>query len=249
MGGSRRLPKHAEEAAVQARSRRDRAGLAQSLELAALSSPTSPAASEALEEAVALWSELGSRTGTARAELLAGLVSKDAPRAEAATATLRSLGVRSPRALRRLLAKVGLVPEASGHAEPSASVQALGRFRVLVEGVPVSPKVWQSRKARDLLKILVARQGRPVHAKSSWTYCGRTSRLPRWPTGFRSPLVPYEPCWTRRSERRAIIMSSRHATACRLDTDHVEVDVEKFLARAVMGMDRAAPMSLALSSF
>ena len=41
-------------------------------------------------------------------------------------------------------------------------VQALGRFEVRVGGEPVPPSRWQSRKARDLLRILVARRGRPV---------------------------------------------------------------------------------------
>lgn len=45
---------------------------------------------------------------------------------------------------------------------PAVAVESLGRFRVLRSGEPVGPGEWQSKKARDLLKILVARRGRPV---------------------------------------------------------------------------------------
>jgi DNA-binding SARP family transcriptional activator len=41
-------------------------------------------------------------------------------------------------------------------------ITALGRFAVSVGGHPVPATAWQSRKARDLLRILVARRGRPV---------------------------------------------------------------------------------------
>ena len=52
----------------------------------------------------------------------------------------------------------------AGDPQPSAAVavEALGRFRVLREGVAVPRSAWRSRKARDLLKMLVARHGRPV---------------------------------------------------------------------------------------
>ena len=39
---------------------------------------------------------------------------------------------------------------------PALEIGALGRFRVLRDGEPVPPTAWQSKKARDLLKILVA---------------------------------------------------------------------------------------------
>ncbi|TDV43564.1 AfsR/SARP family transcriptional regulator [Actinophytocola oryzae] len=41
-------------------------------------------------------------------------------------------------------------------------IRTLGGFRVLRGGEPVPATAWQSRKARDLVKILVARRGRPV---------------------------------------------------------------------------------------
>ena len=43
---------------------------------------------------------------------------------------------------------------------PPLQIQTLGRFAVLRDGLPVSLAEWQSKKARDLLKLLVARRGR-----------------------------------------------------------------------------------------
>ena len=47
-------------------------------------------------------------------------------------------------------------------ARPALEIGALGRFRVLRDGEPIPPTAWQSKKARDLLKILVSRRGRPT---------------------------------------------------------------------------------------
>jgi DNA-binding SARP family transcriptional activator len=41
---------------------------------------------------------------------------------------------------------------------PTVSIQTLGVFRVLRDGVPVPNIAWKSKKARDLLKILIARR-------------------------------------------------------------------------------------------
>jgi two-component SAPR family response regulator len=54
----------------------------------------------------------------------------------------------------RLAATVGIGQE--------VALLALGRFTVLHAGQPVPLAAWQSRKARDLLKVLVARKGRPL---------------------------------------------------------------------------------------
>jgi DNA-binding SARP family transcriptional activator len=40
------------------------------------------------------------------------------------------------------------------------AIRVLGRFEVTRDGIPVPDTEWQSRKARELLKILVARRGR-----------------------------------------------------------------------------------------
>ena len=106
-----------------------------------------------LEEAAAIWRDLRSPLGEARVALLEALLSATpTPRA-----TRRSgCRARLPRVSRRLSS---LLPRDTGLP---LVVQALGRFRVLRGGEPIPLTAWQSRKARDLLKILVARRGRPT---------------------------------------------------------------------------------------
>src|SRR5262245_50232351 len=43
---------------------------------------------------------------------------------------------------------------------PQVAIGSLGAFRLFRDGVPVPATAWQSKKARTLLKILVARRGR-----------------------------------------------------------------------------------------
>ena len=107
-----------------------------------------------LEEAAAIWRELRSPLGEARVALLAALLEDDAESARAAEERLQALGSRGYRT-----ALSSLLPREAG--QPLV-VQSLGRFRVFRGGEPVPLAAWQSRKARDLLKILVARRGRPT---------------------------------------------------------------------------------------
>ena len=115
--------KRASEAAAEAGSRRDRAGLAQSLELRAAAGPLASGAVEAIEQAIALWSELGSATGAARADFLAALIVKDRARAEVAASMLRELGVRSHHSLERLLAKPDQGAPTLNGTDPCLSVR------------------------------------------------------------------------------------------------------------------------------
>ncbi len=144
----------ASEATVAAGVRRDRAGLAESIELRVLAAPEPADELERLEEATAIWRDLRSPLGEARVALLEALLTGDADSARAAEERLRELGARGYRA-----ALSSLLPRDAGLP---LVVQALGRFRVLRGGEPIPLTAWQSRKARDLLKILVARRGRPT---------------------------------------------------------------------------------------
>jgi DNA-binding SARP family transcriptional activator len=42
------------------------------------------------------------------------------------------------------------------------TIRTFGRFEVLVDGQAVPPEAWQSKRARDLLRVLVVRHGRAV---------------------------------------------------------------------------------------
>ncbi len=46
------------------------------------------------------------------------------------------------------------------------SIRSLGPFEVLRRGAPVPSSEWQSKKSRDLIRLLVARRGRPIHRET-----------------------------------------------------------------------------------
>ncbi|SDP40694.1 BTAD domain-containing putative transcriptional regulator [Lentzea jiangxiensis] len=130
--------------------RGDRAGLADALQLAAATSADREAL---LAEAVMVWRAAGDPVGEAVAELAAArLTGVDVPRWEN---TLRAQGVRTDVRMADVL----------GACAPRSArivVRTLGGFQVLRDGAPVPSASWQSKKARDLLKILAANRGRPV---------------------------------------------------------------------------------------
>lgn len=207
--------------------RRDRAGLADSLQLAALSAGDPRAAAGLLTEAVALWRMLGDPVGEASAVLasvrLAGLARGRAT--TDAQAELRRHGVRCD-------SRTADVLGASLPRTPRLAVQTLGTFQVLRDGLPVPAREWQSKKARDLLKILIAHRGRPVArlrlAELLWpdVSSDRTgNRLSVQLSTLRAVLAvdqgagDIEP-----------VVADRNAVS--LDLSLVDVDVERFLAAA-----------------
>jgi ATP/maltotriose-dependent transcriptional regulator MalT/DNA-binding SARP family transcriptional activator len=217
----------AAQAGAAARGRRDRARMAEALELEGLSAATERARHAALEQAVAIWHELGNPLGEARAQLALGQAlpgERGAAVAREAEGRLRELGARPQ------------MP--AGDPEPSAAVavEALGRFRVLRAGVPVPRSAWRSRKARDLLKMLVARHGRPV---------SRDALIEAlWPE--EDPARCANRLSVALSTLRAVLDSERRfgadhfvvssAGAVSLDLDHVAVDLEAFLREAAAGL-------------
>ena len=154
---------HARRGAALARERRDRPALAEALELTAALAGSDSASSSAadLEEARAIFTELGEPLGAARVDLaLATAAPAEEARhlAASAQATFRRLGARS------LAAKASvLLAELDRSAQPDIAIRALGEFAVQQQGMIVPRSAWQSRKARDLLKLLIVRRGRPVH--------------------------------------------------------------------------------------
>jgi ATP/maltotriose-dependent transcriptional regulator MalT/DNA-binding SARP family transcriptional activator len=227
------------EAGAEARSRRDRAGLAQSLELGAVADAGSPAAAKALEQATSLWSELRSVTGEARTELLAALVANDPERTAAAKARLQQLGVRSHRSLGTLFNPAGPGSRSPIADQAPVAVKTLGRFGVLVDGRSVAAAAWQSRKARDLLKILVTRRGRPTPRDELMDLLWPEepglkvgNRLSVAVSTLRTVLDP-----SKGFPANHFIISDR--VTLRLDYDHIDVDIEAFLRDVAAGLSRA----------
>lgn len=147
----------AEEAATLCRGRRDRSGLAESLELKALALGRSDAATALVAESLSIRRETGNAVGVARSQLALARLSEGQPALElaaAAHAQFQAAGAtRSAAAARAVVDRTGT---------PPLQVSCLGGFRVLREGAPVRSSDWPSRKARDLLKILIARRCHPV---------------------------------------------------------------------------------------
>jgi ATP/maltotriose-dependent transcriptional regulator MalT/DNA-binding SARP family transcriptional activator len=214
----------ADRAATEARARRDRGGLAEALELDAAATAEPARAAERLAQAALIWRELGNPLGVARADLARAALAPEAPGddlAEQASRRLRALGVRLPTAWA---------------GSPSVVVRSLGGFRLLRDGHPVGPGAWQSKKARDLLKLLVARQGRPAPREAlmdalwpnedPWRLGNRLSVALSIVRGVLDP--------ERRFPAEHFVTADKQAVGLALE--HLEVDVTVFLARAAAGL-------------
>jgi ATP/maltotriose-dependent transcriptional regulator MalT len=225
----------ATEAARLARERENRPDIALSLELAALTSGEPPRQRGRLEDAIAIWCDLGNSLAAARAELALSRLSEDpAGRARGVTAErrLRALGVR----LDGAGGAAGLLACLPRESPAPVWIRTLGGFRVLHHGKPVKLSAWRSKKARDLLKILIARRGRPT---------------PR--DVLMDALWPDEPA-DQLGKRLSVLLATTRTVldpdrrfpsdhflaaddaAIRLALENIPVDVEHFLAEAEAGL-------------
>jgi DNA-binding SARP family transcriptional activator len=112
----------------------------------------------------------------------------------------------------------------------------MGGYRVLREGKPATASEWRSKKARDLLKILVSRRGRPLPREALMEAL--------WPDEEPGPLA--RRLAVALATTRAVLDPPRQfpndhfiaaeGSALWIDLEHVSVDVEEFLAEAAAGM-------------
>lgn len=115
---------------------------------------------------------------------------------------------------------------------PLVSIRTMGGFRVERDGAPITNKEWRSKKARQLLKILVARRGRPVHREQLMEILwpddadpARVNRLAVAVSTVRNVLDP-----DRVHPTDYFVVSSDQTI--RVDLDHLVIDVEEFLKTA-----------------
>ena len=242
-GGDReRAAELAADAATEAGARRDRAGLAEALDLGAAAAEDPERARALAEEAIAIWREIRSPFGEARTQLtLARMLGpiEGLALAQAAEARLRELGVRGP-----ATAAASLLAEYSEASVPTVTIESLSRFRVLRDGVPVPLGEWQSKKARDLLKMLVARRGRPtprdVLMEALWPEgdpAKLANRLSVALSTLRSVLDP-----ERRYDQDHYVSAGKDVLA--LETGNLEIDIERFLVEAAAGFTLRADGAL-----
>src|SRR4029453_8900146 len=105
-----------------------------------------------------------------------------------------------------------------------------------LDGVPLSASAWQSRKARDLLRILVARRGRATArdelADLLWPEDDPEKRGPRLSVALSTLRAVLDP--GRQAPPDQFVLAGRSGIA--LDVTHVELDLESFLGEAAHGL-------------
>ena len=212
------------------RARRDDPGMAASLELAALTALDPDEALALVDEAAGIWAGSTAPYGHARNRLVfARIAGGDAGRDAAIEAEriFRAMGARGP------AADAAEIVEAITTAERATlRIQSLGRFRLVRDGLPVPTTAWQSKKARDLLKILVARRGRPT----TRGHVLRAALARRRPGAARQQAVgraghgPGVLDPDKRYPAEYFVPADKGSIA--LDLDHLELDVEAFLVEA-----------------
>ena len=190
-----------------------------------------PPSAAIAEEAGRLWRDLGNPIGEARAAMLQAEAHSGRARDELLARAERLLfdaGAWGYLAEARRAAEVA-TPDSSPIA-----IATLGGFRVVRRGTAIEVGDWGSKKARDLVKLLVARRGAPVVRDEA-----------------AAMLWPDEP--DRSARRLSVLLSTirnvfdpdkldppDHYVAADHDTvwlvrEHVEVDVELFLREAAEG--------------
>jgi len=233
----------AKEAVGIARAGNDRVLLPQALELQALTAPEPAAEIETLEEAIALRRAIGDSVGQARAELAAARLSgrTGSLKEGAARRRLRQLGVREGAA-----GAAGLLMALGPERPAPLAIRTLGGFQVLRHGKPVALAEWQSRKAREALKLLIARRGRPtprdVLLEALWPEESPSKSGPRLSVALSTIRSVLDPARAFATDRFLV----SDADAVGLDLSHVEVDIERFLDCVEEALRAEGPESLEL---
>ena len=217
----------AAKATALARQRQDRPALAEALLLSANLGTTESAA--LAQQASRLWHDLGNPIGAARADLALARTTSGRRRDELvarAERMLQDAGAWGPLAeARRALG--------AGVTSPIV-ITTLGGFRVSRHGDPVDVGEWGSRKARDLVKLLVARRGAPVvrDEVTELLWPDEPDRSARRLSVLLSTVrTVFDPRKARNPEH---FVAADHDTVW-LVRDHVDIDVEQFLAEAAEG--------------
>ncbi|MEV1178610.1 BTAD domain-containing putative transcriptional regulator, partial [Nonomuraea sp. NPDC049784] len=180
------------------------------------------------DEAVRRWTMLGDPIGQARAELVRAALADPATGGGMAARVRERMHAIGCRALDdRIDALIARAAPAPG---ARVVVETMGTFRVLRGGVPVPRTAWQSRKARDLLKILVSRRGSGIGRERLveilWPEQeGEAVGLRRLNVMVSTLRAVLDPTHERPADE---IVVSDEGTL-RLDLSNVDVDVEIFL--------------------
>jgi DNA-binding SARP family transcriptional activator len=144
---------------------------------------------------------------------------------------LRALGARG-----LATDAASLRAELDREARPPVELQTLGAFRVVRAGTPVPLAEWQSRKARDVLRILIARRGRAVPRdllmETLWPEEDPAKLANRLSVALATVRGVLDPDKDHPTEHYV----AADKNAVRLVLENVAVDVESFLADASAGL-------------
>jgi DNA-binding SARP family transcriptional activator len=223
----------AERAAEVARGRRDRPGIAESLELMAAIETMPERRDSLLDQARSIWLELGVPLGVARVDLAraeAAVGPEAAELAEGAALAMEQAGARrAARRARRIASAL------RAGDEPDLSVQVLGGFVVARGGVPVPASAWQSRVARDLLRMLVVNRGRPlareVLVERLWPDDDPLKVANRLSVALSTIRTVLDP--DKRHPADHVLQADRESVS--IDMRRVAVDLDQFLGEADRG--------------
>jgi DNA-binding SARP family transcriptional activator len=206
------------------------------------------AASRHLADAAAIWNEVGNPLGEAKVELVQAALDRAPGAALRRRRAERQLEVFGVRAHAGGNVAAGPVAAVANAEQPAVRITALGGFAVARSGEVVRVSEWQSKRARDLLKVLVARRGRPAPRamliELLWPGDEEAERLSNRLsvalTTIRGVLDP-----ARRYPSEHFITAAGDAVALNLDT--TEIDLEAFLAAAGDGLSRLRAGDIARS--
>jgi ATP/maltotriose-dependent transcriptional regulator MalT/class 3 adenylate cyclase len=222
----------ADIAGTLARSRRDRAALARALELKARTGSVDEPA-RLLDEAESIWAEIRNplgkmKVGLARAELASG--EERLKLASVVAAEARSLGARG------VAAEAERLTQKSKEQRPSIRIQTLGGFSLQRGDATVPATEWPSKKARDLLKMLVARRGRSIPRdllmETLWPDEEPDKLSNRLSVALSTVRTTLDP--GKRFPANAFLTADKNVVS--LSLEKLSVDVEEFLAAVERGM-------------
>jgi DNA-binding SARP family transcriptional activator len=198
----------------------------EALELRALSAPDPGRERALLEEALVLWREMENEIRAVAVELALARLATPPNRAEIVLARrkLQRLGVRESAA-----GAAGLLMALGPEEAAPLALQTLGAFRVLREGEPLPAAAWRSKRAKEALKMLVARRGRPISRaaliEALWPEEDPARTVNRLSVALST---------VRANVRPELVLSDAEAVS--LDVQAIDVDVENFLAQANAGL-------------
>ncbi|GAB2458041.1 BTAD domain-containing putative transcriptional regulator [Jatrophihabitans fulvus] len=208
------------------------AQLAEARLLAVLADPSAGPGDGRLAEAAQIWAELGNPLGAGEVQLATAVLAGDARAAAAVRATLRGLGVRDSAV--RIAGPLAVLGE---ERAATVAVQTLGTFQVFRGGTAVPPSAWQSRKARDLVKILASRRGRAISRESVaallWPDSPATGN--KLSVALSTARSVFDP--DREFPPDRFVNADRGSV--RLDLRSVELDIEAFTDRADVALTAA----------